>query len=136
MKQAIRLIVPGNAVAKGRPRLGKWGVYTPKATTDFEKRVGYIAKAAMRGESPMDMAVRLVLHIAVQPPKSWSNKDKQSALSGLKHPIGKADLDNEIKALADAMNGIVYQDDNQIIEIFATKSYQEAAEIRISVEEI
>ena len=31
----------GNPVAKGRPRLGKWGTYTPEKTVNYENLVQF-----------------------------------------------------------------------------------------------
>ena len=38
-------------------------------------------------------------------------------------PTSKPDLDNFLKLFLDAMNKVVYMDDSQIVEIFATKVY-------------
>ena len=37
----FEITIPGNPVAKGRPRVSKYGTYTPKKTADFESYVEY-----------------------------------------------------------------------------------------------
>ena len=38
-------------------------------------------------------------------------------------PVSKPDLDNMVKAVGDAMNGIAYSDDSQIVSLKARKVY-------------
>ena len=33
--------IPGQPVAKGRPRVGKWGAYTPEKTVNYENLVQF-----------------------------------------------------------------------------------------------
>ena len=37
----FEITIPGNPVAKGRPRVSRYGTYTPKKTADFESYVEY-----------------------------------------------------------------------------------------------
>jgi crossover junction endodeoxyribonuclease RusA len=48
----------------------------------------------------------------------------------------RVDIDNLSKAVLDAMNGIAYQDDRQIVDIHLTKTVGEVPGIRVKVEEI
>ena len=48
-------------------------------------------------------------------------------------PTGRPDLDNLIKALTDACNGIVWRDDAQIVRLMAEKRYSEQPGASISV---
>ena len=40
-KQLIDIEIPGEPVAKGRPRMGKYGVYTPTKTKNAEEAIGW-----------------------------------------------------------------------------------------------
>jgi Holliday junction resolvase RusA-like endonuclease len=66
-------------------------------------------------------------------PKSWSEKKRQQALAGLIKPIGRPDCSNYLKGVEDALNGIAYLDDSQIVLVHVTKQYslEPRAEIRI-----
>ena len=44
-----------------------------------------------------------------------------------------ADLDNLIKAVKDAGNGILYNDDKQVVEIIATKQWGDAGRVVLSI---
>ena len=37
------------------------------------------------------------------------------------YPIGRPDLDNFVKTFLDSMNGILWHDDSQVVEIVASK---------------
>ena len=46
---------------------------------------------------------------------------------------GKPDIDKLLRALLDAMTGVVYVDDSQVACIWATKEYGQTAETVVSV---
>lgn len=47
----------------------------------------------------------------------------------------KPDLDNLVKAVKDALKGIVWRDDSQVSVMYATKKYADMAGIRITLQE-
>ena len=49
-------------------------------------------------------------------PASWSQKKRAEALAGVIRPAVKPDFDNVAKLYCDALNGIVWQDDKQIVD--------------------
>jgi Holliday junction resolvase RusA-like endonuclease len=72
------------------------------------------AQEAMDGRALMHGPVSLEMWSVVTPPGSWSQKKQRLALSGGLWPQAKPDLDNVLKLLADALNGVVWIDDKQI----------------------
>jgi Holliday junction resolvase RusA-like endonuclease len=48
-------------------------------------------------------------------PKSTSNKKRTQMLLGAIRPVKKPDLSNCIKFIEDCLNGLVWQDDSQIV---------------------
>ncbi|NLL20008.1 MAG: RusA family crossover junction endodeoxyribonuclease [Clostridia bacterium] len=99
---AYRIIIPGRPVPKGRPRLGMRGkkafVYTPTATKEYEKLVGWVAKCS--GCKPIDGAVAVTLTVYTR---------------------GKMDVDNMAKSILDGLNGVAYEDDDQVVELLVKK---------------
>jgi Holliday junction resolvase RusA-like endonuclease len=56
-------------------------------------------------------------------PKSASKKLQEKMLSGAVRPTKKPDCDNIIKAVLDALNGVAYYDDSQVVKICIRKRY-------------
>lgn len=73
---------------------------------------------------------KVIFHMAI--PKSWSGKKQREAV-GQPH-IKKPDIDNLIKGLFDALNGIAWADDNQVYKISSIeKIYSEKPGIEFSL---
>jgi len=71
----IRLTVPGEPVAKGRPRVTKWGAYTPEKTKNYETLVRelYIIQ---HGQTLLDGELSVDIKAYFTIPKSTSKKKK------------------------------------------------------------
>lgn len=48
----------------------------------------------------------------------------------------KPDIDNVVKAVLDALNGVAYRDDTQVIELHVRKSYSEKPRVEVCIEKI
>ena len=115
----LELIIPGQPVAKARPRLTSSGhVYTPKKTADYEKMVATLATSCWKGP-PMRGALRLRVTCLFKRPKTLLRKTDPPERLWL---ICRPDLDNCIKAVSDGL-ACVMQDDAQIVLIEASKLY-------------
>lgn len=134
---SVRFVVPGQPVGKGRPRAAKRGnhiqLYTPEKTVSYEALVATAAHGAMEGRVPMEGACRVVMDIRLTVPLSWSAKKRQQALDGQLLPTKKPDADNVIKAIFDALNGIVWQDDVQVVQLQASKRYSAVPGVTVVV---
>ena len=123
----IQFTVPGAPVGKGRPKAARRGnfitMYTPEKTASYENLVKIKAQEAMKDTPPFEGACLLQLAIYAPIPASWSIKKKAACVDGLIHPTSKPDIDNVLKGICDAMNGIVFNDDKQIIGCTITKQY-------------
>lgn len=119
--------VPGEPVGKGRPRVGKIGgharLFTPQKTASYEGLIAHAAQVAMAGAAPLDCACQVQLSITVSVPASWSKKKAAAALAGQVLPTKKPDADNVVKAVFDGMNGVVWRDDVQAVDLFLRKRY-------------
>jgi len=130
----MKIVIPGIPVAKGRPRLGKYGTYTPTKTVNYENLVQYCYMDQAEGiklDGPLMMEIRFYFPI----PKSYSKKQiellKVQDMAHMKKP----DASNCLKSIEDALNGFAYDDDCQIVEVHVTKKYtleDPRAEVRIS----
>lgn len=88
----------GQPLPKGRPRSGKGRIFTPKATSDEEKRI----VATFRADHPL-----------------WEPtiEDLRVEIDCFRKDFVSADVDNLAKLVTDALNGVLYADDKQIVEL-------------------
>jgi Holliday junction resolvase RusA-like endonuclease len=136
----VQFTVDANPVPKGRPKFSKIGgfvrTYTPKKTSDYETIVRETAQQAMGPTDVLETPVAVYLYIRLPIPKSYPKKRVAACLSGLERPTKKPDIDNIVKAILDGMNGIVYLDDKQVVDLNLTKVYSATEGIDIMVMEI
>lgn len=107
--------IPIRPLAKERPRATRTGhVYTPKRTAQYEAKV---AEAYEGPLFPADHTVEVCL--------TFSDKGTNIVISAQKNPDWKAslrgDIDNYVKSILDALNGVAWADDKQITEITVRK---------------
>jgi Holliday junction resolvase RusA-like endonuclease len=133
----IAFIVPGEPQGKGRAKIVKIGGFsrmaTPQKTVAYEGLVAHAAQQAMAGAAPLDDACRLELDIICTVPASWSQKKQRQALEGSIRPTKKPDADNVLKAICDGMNGVVWRDDVQAVDVLLRKRYGTTPCVRVRV---
>ena len=131
--------VEGNPVGKQRARYAKRGnfvtAYTPEKTRTYETLIKESAKQAMGSSEPLETPVTLYLYIRVTIPKSCTKKRLEDIQNGSEKPIKKPDASNILKSVEDGMNGVVYKDDSQIVNIHVAKVYSSEAGVDICVKE-
>ena len=95
-------------------QFGKKRAFIPKKYKDYEKLIQEAAREAFQGEpivGPVKMTIRL-----------WF-KDRRIR-----------DAQNYPKTICDALNGICYNDDSQIVELFVTKLKRDEPGLDVTVE--
>ena len=135
----IQFTIPGTPVAKARPRVTRSGhAYTPKKTADYERRVKICVMQLMAVQHlrPTTEAIRLYVQAFFPIPSSWSLSKKKNAIEGVLKPVSRPDLDNLVKSIQDALNGVAYKDDSQIIELIGGKHYSYEPRVEVTVESI
>ena len=126
--------VKGDPVGKQRPRFSRGRTYTPKKTVDYESLIASKASQAMGSSEPLQTPVAIFIWISHAIPASYSKKRKEACLNGLDWPK-KPDLDNVAKVFLDAMNGIVYKDDVQVVKLRVSKRYDTDSRVDVLVRE-
>ena len=126
MTLVVTFTVDGDPVPKGRPRFARRGqfvqTYTDAKTIDYETHVALKARQAIGASDPLKGALTVFLYLRFAVPPSYSKRRKEACLAGLEYPK-RVDIDNCYKSITDAMNGIVYADDSQIVEAHILKCY-------------
>lgn len=123
---------------KERPRASVVGgharIYTPKATEIYEREIKK-AWEKENGSEPFSGPLVMRLYFYMPIPKSETKANKLKMLEKKKRPVTKPDLDNLSKSIMDALNGVAYNDDNQIVTLLAKKYYGEIPCVKIIVAE-
>ena len=134
----IRFVVPGDPVAKGRPRFVRatGRTYTPEKTARYENFVG-ICYMEQVGKPPIQAGfpLRMTINIFQQIPKSASKKKREQMLQGIVRPTKKPDVTNISKSIEDGCNKIAYADDSQIVEMQVLKYYSDIPRVEVEIQE-
>lgn len=129
MSDALTFTVPGPPRPLQRARIARRGkfarMYDTAENTTNKATVGFYAAEAMRkfkayrkGEI-FTGPLKLDVTFYIEKPKSKIRKNSDP----FPYPDSKPDLDNCIKLICDALNGIVWRDDCQVVAIAAGKSW-------------
>ena len=148
----ITLTILGEPMGKQRPRAttinGFVKTYTPKETTYYESKVVYEYKQRyenMAFEPHRQLKAVILAYYSI--PKSHYkfykktnsvelDKQGQLMLRGFIRPTKKPDTDNIAKLCLDALNGIAYPDDSQIVELVVEKWYAKEPKVEIAIWEL
>lgn len=103
----------GEVLGKPRPRVTRHGAYTPRKFADYEERIA--AEFRKQLSKPLEGAVSLKVTVQRRLPKSRPKKTASEP------DTFRPDLDNVLKLVMDALNGVAYLDDNQVTLIQAEK---------------
>ena len=69
-------------------------------------------------------------------PKSVSRKKHLAMIDRLIRPTRKPDWDNVGKIICDALNGIAYRDDAQIVDALVRKFYSDTPRVIVEISDI
>jgi Holliday junction resolvase RusA-like endonuclease len=131
----IKFIVPGKPQGKARPRFANGHTYTPQSTVDYENLIKQsFLLSPDRPRTPLNCPVAISVDVFHQIPANASRGRTVALLKA--YPMVKPDLDNVIKAVLDALNGLAYIDDKQVIRIDAKRYYSVNARVDVQIEVI
>lgn len=126
--------MPGIPVPQARSRFSTLGGVVHSYDTkkcrmykDLVKVYALEAKKQSKNEDWVDVMVGVPLSMALQLlmpiPARWNKADKASALRGDIAPLSRPDIDNLVKTYLDALTGVFYKDDSQVVSVHAIKRY-------------
>lgn len=121
---------------QARPRFARMGkfvkTYDPAQSKGYKLDIKYQVMDAhpIKMQGPLTMKVDFMMP---RPKAHYGSKGlKQNAPF---YHEKKPDIDNLIKAICDALTGILWDDDTQISVLLATKKYSEVPGIKIYIQE-
>ena len=127
----IEAIIYGKTMPKERARVvskgGRTFSYTPTRTKEWEEFIRY-QMLMHRPEKLLDGPLALEATFYLLRPKSIPKKRK--------YPHTKPDLDNLIKAVCDALKGLIYTEDSRIVDKIIRKRYGDPPRVELKIEEI
>ena len=122
----IKFVVPGVPVAKGRPKFRKVGkfvqAYTPAKTHKAEKFIADCFKRQIETVPTEYEHIGMTCNFYMPFPKGTSKK-RQNEWHEIKFHVKRPDLDNLIKTICDALNGIAFADDSAVTHMDVCKLY-------------
>jgi Holliday junction resolvase RusA-like endonuclease len=130
----VKIIVPGDPVAKGRPRVGKWGTYTPTKTVNYETLVKELFIISGQGKEDGELKALIDAYFPIL--KSTSKKNTKLMLEGIIRHTKKPDADNIGKICLDALNKLAFDDDSQIVDLRVRKFYSDNPRVEIEINQL
>jgi len=128
----IVIQIPGEPVGKGRPRLGKGHVHTPDKTRLWEEMAAWEARRQYQGE-PLEGPIDLDVQATFAVPRSWPLWKQKQAEEDMVVHIVRPDASNVLKAVEDALQGIVFSDDSQLAMVSIDKWYGSEPKVTVEV---
>ena len=125
----------GEPVAQGRARARVFqhagaprvSMYDPANSRDWKHTV---LAQVLPSKPAVPVEGALVMHVTFLLPRPVSLPKRE------RHPVKRPDLSNLLKAVEDALKGIVYRDDSQIVRLHVEKRYDPAPGVHIVVERV
>jgi Holliday junction resolvase RusA-like endonuclease len=135
----IRLTIPGEVVPQLRPRFARHGnyvqTYDPEKCRNYKAYVRMLAAQKMT-EKPIEGPVEVWIRVYRQPPTSWSKAKTTWAITGTIRPTTKPDLTNLVKGIKDAVKGIIWRDDAQVVRLVVEKWYSDVPRAEMEIIEL
>ena len=99
--------------------------YEAKDSRDFKASLHLLAQSELEnsGQFMIEKACVISVTFRTAIPQSFSKKKAEQALAGDIKPEKKPDVDNILKAVMDALNGVLYADDKLIVNASVMKRY-------------
>lgn len=139
MMAELTIMIPGEPCAQGRPRFSTAGgfvkAYDPVKSRNYKAFVRMIAQKEIdkQGWKYTELPLTVTITAYASIPSSKSKKFKQAAIEGIERPAKKPDTDNIFKCLTDALSGVAYKDDKQIVDARIHKWYAEVPRVEVRI---
>ena len=135
----IKLIIKGKPEPQGRPRASRARnriiMRDPETSRNYKRSVAWQAKSQWN-KRPLEGALAVEMDIYRQIPKSTSNVRRERKNAKEIRPIVRPDIDNYTKSVLDALDGIVWKDDAQVVTLSANKYYSDDPRVELTVRQI
>lgn len=136
----IEFDILGKTKAKQSFKIGKDGFkYTPADVKSYANwvRLSFMQKYPKHLPSVyQDKQLMVEIDVDFAIPKSFSKKKAELARGGYIRPTVKPDCDNIAKNINDALNGLAFPDDKQIVTLTVRKWYNDIEKTTVKISEL
>ena len=133
-RNKISFTVPGQPQGKLRPRWSRTRMYSPQKTVDYETYIKEMFVISYPDFVLLEGALEITIKAWMMIPKSTSKKRAKLMIDRVIRPDKKPDWDNLSKVVGDALEGLAYKNDAQIVDGILHKYYtmQPRLEVKIT----
>lgn len=135
----MKFTIPGEPTGKARPRVVRNGgfsrTYTPEKTVSYENLVK-VEFQRQGGRMLKDGPVKMWVTAWYGIPRSASKRKQAAMAAGYIRPTKKPDCDNVAKIIADALNGLAWKDDSQVVMLHVEKHFGEVPGVEVEIREV
>jgi Holliday junction resolvase RusA-like endonuclease len=147
MSESVTFTVPGVPAPGGsktpyrNKHTGKVAlVDAGKNNAGWKQRVAVFASQAMAGREPLEGPLFFIMLFRMPRPKGHYGTGRNAATlkpwAEKARPIGKPDTTKLVRAAEDALKGIIWHDDSQVVMQSAGKVYGDVPGLEVTVEVI
>ena len=140
IEHSIELVIEGEPIGKGRPRVTSKGhfahAYTPSKTKNYEKLIqnSYLSNYTYNDMLQGPIKAEITAYFSI--PNSLSKRKQKVLLNNLEKHTKKPDIDNVVKSVFDALNNLAFEDDSYIVEVSAKKLYSNNPRVELKLREV
>ncbi|MFW3538014.1 RusA family crossover junction endodeoxyribonuclease [Vagococcus fluvialis] len=134
----IKIVIPGQPVPQGRPKFTTKPfvrAYDPPKSSAYKKVVAKYANQC-KPNKLMQGPLEVRVDIYKESLKSFSKIKKEQAENKELRPITKPDADNYAKGILDALKGIIWEDDGQVVKLITEKFYSSNPRAEVFVSQL
>ncbi len=122
MEKTYNFTINVEPKAKKRPKVYRWSTVNP-SQKDEEVVARLFSTLKNRPEIPLTGQIRVQVKFYKNPPKNTPKWQLPLMEKGFIRPAKSPDLDNYVKLILDALNGLLWEDDRFIVEMHSGKFY-------------
>ena len=132
-EKKISFVVPGQPQSKQRSRWSGHHTYTPKETVTYETYIKEMFVISYPDFILLEGALRMTVTAWIMIPKSTSKKRAKLMVERAIRPDKRPDWDNIGKVVSDALEGLAYKRDAQIVTGIVYKYYSHQPRLEIEI---
>jgi Holliday junction resolvase RusA-like endonuclease len=132
----IKLTIPGIPIAKQRARVTRRRfAFTPAKTIHYETYIKELFAVNYPKFEPLIGPIEVNIYAYFPIPKGTSRKNQELMEAGVIRRDKRPDADNLLKIL-DALNGLAFRDDSQIVYASIEKRYSHTPRLEIRIKDL